>query len=103
MVMAASLRNSGRTGLGISEVINSSTAAAAPLVMKMNKRGRSRAALAKSLRSLFEALEDRTLFSTLPAPTQLNPGVLVTDPAAVPTINFNSPSVAYDPLVPTTL
>ncbi len=56
--MSASLRNSGRSGRGIFQVHNNAdTATAGPLVMKLQKRGQSRAGFwaLRSLRSLFEA------------------------------------------------
>jgi subtilisin-like proprotein convertase family protein len=87
------LRNSGRTGVEFSQQSpGSATAAAAPLVTKLSKRGRSRGDLARSLRSLFEALEDRTLFSTLPMPTTAYQGVLAA--------TGSSPQVAQDPANP---
>jgi hypothetical protein len=96
--MSASLRNSGRSGRGIFQVHNNAdTATAGPLVMKLQKRGQSRADLARSLRSLFEALEDRTLFSTLPAPVLTSLTTLVTDNSVTPTQNYTSPTLAYDP------
>jgi subtilisin-like proprotein convertase family protein len=100
--MAASWRNQGRMGLG-----SDFTAAAqgmSPLVNKLRSRNRSRAATARSLKSIIEALEDRTLFAVAPTPI-VTPQPLFFPAATTAGSNrlqYNNPQITYDPLLPST-
>ncbi|HEY1684009.1 MAG TPA: proprotein convertase P-domain-containing protein, partial [Tepidisphaeraceae bacterium] len=72
---------------------------AGALLARLKGRRRSRAQTAHSLSMLMDALENRTLLSTLPAPiTTDNTSIVGLNTAG--TTNYSSPSVAYNPLNP---
>src|ERR1700753_962569 len=69
------------------------------LLARLKRRKRSRAQTAHSLGMLVDALENRTLLSTLPAPvTTFDTSIVGLNTAG--TTNYSSPSIAYNPLNP---
>jgi subtilisin-like proprotein convertase family protein len=73
---------------------------AGALLARIKRRGQSRAQTAHSLGMLVDALESRTLLSTLPAPITTADTYISGPTTANANVNYSSPSIAYDPLDP---